>query len=62
MVKDLERKIYEEQQMSFGLFSLKKRRLRGDLITAYNFLMRVSRGTGADLCCLVTVTRAEGMS
>lgn len=47
MVKDLERKMYKEQQRSFGLFNLKKRRLRGDFITAYNFLMRVIRRTGA---------------
>ncbi|GAB0204228.1 hypothetical protein GRJ2_002888400 [Grus japonensis] len=38
MVKDLEGKTYEEQLRSLGLFTLETRRLRGDLVTVYNFL------------------------
>ncbi|GAB0187958.1 mitochondrial enolase superfamily member 1 [Grus japonensis] len=59
MVKGLEGKAYEERLNSLGLFSLEKS-LRGDLIAAYSFLTRGSKGAGADLLPLVISDRTRG--
>ena len=60
MAKGLEGNTYEERLKSLGLFSLEKRTLRGDLITAYSFLTRGNKGAGADLLPLVTRDRTRG--
>lgn len=60
MVKSLDGKTREEQLRSLGLFGLENRRLRGDLITFYTFLMRSSGGEGANLFSLVTSDRPRG--
>jgi len=58
-VDSLEKKnVFEKQLKLLDLFSPEKRRLRGDCIVAYSFLMKWSRRAGTDLS-LVTSDRIQ---
>ena len=60
MIRGMEHFLYKDRLRELGLFSLEKRRLRGDLIAAFQYLKGAYKQEGSQLFESVDNSRTRG--